>query len=586
MLVAFKYTTDAEQTKITPLLGNPGDTITGAATGAPGVIIANEFSGSDFSIESIRWSVDFYGPLTRTAGSCIGVIQFADRTGLYFMDFLKTKATALLNVSQGHMVFALKTFFVGTNVNGQNNDIIPTNPLIFNAVTMMNDLSPESGRLYSMSFVGSSSTFAQLNQFSKIYQMSMTHADGNLFNVSPSPQVQGCSMLSRKSEDALQNGPRTTRLSKSKPMVTLQDVFNAFQAELNQQKYANVAQLQTWLGYVNNDYQPKILPPNQTKVGGLPIDFIVNLDAAYSTYRIDNRNLPFEQPDQDQTKPGIRCIPVKTATDIPVMVDRLMKYSRQVGQDAQAATPLTYKTAISMVKTANDRYQIVINVNQIQVPQNGTTINTGPGDAVQPLVFTYQDPSLQDRDIIALTSNEATDDGVQVLEQQTNNNSALVVYGDREQITVQRLPGVSFFQAQYSGLRAMVNPYENYGLESGTDASKIDNNINVALRQQTQYSLTIHGNPYLLADLNRLPSDVANAKVGNPHYYKFTEYDPMYIKLRIYLKPAAALGIQANDNVNNRYYFDNYLFLYRVTNIFEGGQFYQRLDSLRQGDLV
>ena len=586
VLVAFKYTVDAEQTKITPLLGGPGDIITGTATKSPAIVIANEFSGSDFSIRNIQWTNDFYGPLTDTASSCIGYIQFADRTGLYFMDFLKTKATALLGVSEGHLVFALKTFFVGTNNSGQNNDILPTNPLIFNMVTMVNDLSPESGRLYTMSFVGSSTTFAQLNQFSKIYQMSITHADGNLFNVSPAPAIATCAMVSRQQDDTTQSAIRKKRIDKSKPMVTLQDVFTAFAGELNQQKYTNVAQLQTWLSYVNNDYAVKILPPVQTKKGGIPIDFVINLDPAYAAYPIDNRNLPFEQPEQDQTKSGIRCIPVKTATDIPVMIDKLMKYSRQVGKDAEASTPLTYKTSMSMIKTSADRYKVTVNINRINVPINGSTVNTGPGDAPVPLTFTYQDPLLVDRDIISIVSKEATDVAVTVLEQQTQDNSALVVYGDREQITVQRAPSTSFFQTQYSGLRAMINPYENYGLESGTDASKIDNNINVALKQKTEYSIVINGNPYLLADLNRLPSDVANGNVGNPHYYKFTEYDPMYVKLRIYLKPSVATGVQQNDDTNNRYYFDNYLFMFRVTNIFSVGQFTQKLDMLRQGDLI
>jgi hypothetical protein len=172
------------------------------------------------------------------------------------------------------------------------------------------------------------------------------------------------------------------------------------------------------------------------------------------------------------------------------------------------------------------------------------------------------------------------------LEQQTSNTNALVVYGDREQITVERLTNEQFFSAQFSGLRAMVNPYLNYGLESGTDASKIDNMINVGMQQQTQYSITIAGNSALLSDLNRMPSDVANGKTGKAQLYKLPELLPMYLKLTIYMKPFAFEGLPPDDSVPEKFYFDNYLFMYRVTNTFEQGAFTQTLDLLRTDGTV
>jgi hypothetical protein len=62
----------------------------------------------------------------------------------------------------------------------------------------------------------------------------------------------------------------------------------------------------------------------------------------------------------------------------------------------------------------------------------------------------------------------------------------------------------------------------------------------------------------------------------------------MYAKLSIYLKSQAGLGIpqDQNENVNNKFYFDNWLQLYRVTNIFESGLFLQQLDLLRHSEMV
>lgn len=586
ILVAFKYTKDAEQTNISPTMGDPGTVITGK-NGGPGIVIANDFTFSDFSINAVKWTSSFYGPLTATAGSCVGYIEITDRTGLYFTDFMKTQVIAKLGISEGHIVFALRTFFIGENTDGINNDVIAGNPLLFNMATSINDLAPKSGRFYTFSFVGASTTYAQLNQYSKIYQMTITNSDSNLYNQVPKPDTPTCSLQSRQAEDAAHQAARKARIDLSKPMRTLGEVFSAFESELNTQKFTNSAQLQSWLQHVNDGYTVKIIPPTQQKKGGIPVDFFVVLDPAYKDYPIDNRNLPFEQPEIDQNKNGIRSFAVKTGMDVPVVVEKLMKLSRKVGQEAQADVSYIFKTAISTLKTNNDRYQIYVVIKRIQVPVNSAVTNTGPGDsAITPLEFTFQDPTLKDRDIISLNIKVAADTSLSVLEQQLSDTNGLVVYGDREQITAERLPNIAFFNSQYSGLRAMINPYENYGLEWGTDAAKIDNNINVNLKQQTKYSIIINGNPHLLSDMNRLPSDVATQNVGNAHYYKFTELEPMYVKLKIFLKTHAAIGVQVNEEVANTFYYNDYLFMYRVTNIFDGGAFMQQLDMLKTDGTV
>lgn len=586
ILVAFKYTEDAEKTDIVATMGTPGTAIVGTGVKGPGIVIVNEFSMSDFAVNSVRWTNDFYGPITQTASSCVGVIEITDRTGLFFTDFLKTRVIPSLGVSEGHIVFALRTFFIGATDTGQGNDVLVGNPLIFNMVKYVNDLSPKSGRFYTMAFVGASTTFAQLNQYSKIYQMTITHSDGNLHKEIPTPDVPTCAMKSRAEEDQQQSKARKVRIDKSKPMRTLREVFAAFETELNQQKFPNNAQLQSWLQKVNSNYSVKIIPPIQKKEGGIPVDFFVHLDPAYYDYEVDNRNLPFEQPEQDQNKKGIRSIPIKTATDIPVAVEKLMKLSRKIGQDSELEFPFIFKTAISVIKTSTDRYQVHIVIRKVHVPENRQDANTGPGDAIAPLEFIYQDPRYEDREIISLQGIICPDIGVRILEEQTQDTSALVVYGDREQITVERLPQYDYFDAQFSGLRAMINPYENYGLESGVDAGKLDGNLGVELRQSTGYNITIQGNPYLLSDLNRLPSDVANGRVGNAQYYKYPELEPMYAKLRIYLRPHATVGVEDNENVSNVFYFDNYLHLYRVTNIFESGLFTQELNLLRTDETI
>jgi hypothetical protein len=587
VLVAFKYTEDAEQTNITPTMGDPGTVITGTAVKGPGIVIVNDFMNSEFFVYSTSWTWDFYGPKNQTMGSLAGRIEITDRTGMNFVSFMKTAVLPQLGVSEGHIIYALRTFFVGASLDGSSTDTVVGNPLLFNMVTFVNDLSPESGRFYTMAFVGSATTFAQLSPYSKIYQMTITHSDGNLTNEIPTPNVASCGMLSRKAENALQNSARKNRQDRSKPMRTLKEVFAAFEMELNQQKFTHSAQLQSWLQHINDKYSVKIIPPIQKKLGNIPVDFVVHLDPVYNDYSVDNRNLPFEQPDQDQNKKGIRSLTIKAGIEIAECIENLMKLSRKVGQEAEQDTPYIFKTIISTVKKSSNRYQINIMIKRVLVPVNTIKINTGPGEgAINPLQFVFQNPQKDDHDIIALKARVTSDVGVSVLEQQTSNTNALVVYGDREQITVERLTNEQFFSAQFSGLRAMVNPYLNYGLESGTDASKIDNMINVGMQQQTQYSITIAGNSALLSDLNRMPSDVANGKTGKAQLYKLPELLPMYLKLTIYMKPFAFEGLPPDDSVPEKFYFDNYLFMYRVTNTFEQGAFTQTLDLLRTDGTV
>ena len=589
MLVAFKYTEDAEHTTISPALGTVGQTFTGVATKGPGIVIANEFEQSDFIIHSVKWAWDFFSPHSNMTPSCIGTLELTDRTGLHFINFMRTVVVPQLGVSQGHIVFALRTFFIGKNYTNTNNDIIAGNPLIFNMVTCVDNLSFDSGRFYTMAFVGASTTFAQLNQFSKIYQMTITHSDGNLHKEKPQPKNATCSLRSRQEEDSLQNSARKERIDKSKPMRNLKEVFDAFAVELNQQKYPHNAQLQSWLSHVRDNYIPKMSPPIQEKIGGVPINFFIHLDPIYNTYDVDNRNLPFEQPEQDQNKKGIRSIPVSTGTDIVDQITRLMKLSRQVGQDAlDADKQYIFKTIITTIKNKMDEYDIHISIRRILVPKNRIILNTGPGeDVLVPLEFTYQDPSEnKDTDILSIEVKASSDVGLGVLEKSTLPTESLVVYGDREQITSERIPNISFFDAQYSGLRAMNDARENFGLESGVDASKIDDCIHVDMLQSTSYDLTIAGNPLLLSDINRTPSDVANNNVGSVHYYKYAESNPMYVKLTIFMAPHAAIGIDANEKVANRFFFQNYYHMHRVVNIFENGMFLQHLGLLRGDEAI
>lgn len=157
-----------------------------------------------------------------------------------------------LGMALGHITFAWKTFYIGTLANGET-EVVTANPMIFHITDFVQSLSADIGRAYIMSFVSSYNTFGQLPQFFKMFQTTLTHADGNVDKEVPASDNASTGLVSRQQEDAVKNAARKRRLDKSKPMKTLQDVFNSMQTEMTEQGYPHKTQVQDWQASVRND---------------------------------------------------------------------------------------------------------------------------------------------------------------------------------------------------------------------------------------------------------------------------------------------------------------------------------------------
>jgi hypothetical protein len=445
-----------------------------------------------------------------------------------------------------------------------------------------------------MSVVGVANTVGLARSLSTVYQMDVTHKDGNVHKEIQQP-LDNQGLATRQEENQTYGELRKQRLDKSKPMLTLKDLFEGLEADLNQQKFVHDGQLQRWLREIRDDHADKIVvAPQQTKgptPEQLPIDFTVDLDPIYYDYNIDNRNMPFEQPDVRQDNVGIRSFPVRTGTEIVDLVERMMMLSKAVGDDARNKPALTYKTTITATRTVTNRYSINIKIRQYVLPHNQLEDenNTGPGNNIESLHFFLNDPDEKDTDILSFKANNNYSVGDIMLERQVlDNPSAGVVYADREQGTAERRPELSFFQTMYSGIRPMIGSYTNDGLESAESAGNIMNLMDpYTYTQTTRYDVVIRGNPLLLSDVNRNPLDVVNDEDGRVNYYPKPEVDPMYVKLTIYLKSMALIN---DDRIPEQFYFDNYYHLYEVVNMFGvvGGKrsFYQTLKLKRTDDIL
>lgn len=604
VIVGFRYSEDACTFNITGDLGVSG-TLLGATSGdrrmentkckGPAIVILNEIQDPTFVLHQAQTNWKFFSQGNPTTGSYVGWMQIHDRIGMLFHQRLRTYCKTL-GMALGHITFSWKTFFTGNLPNGER-ETITTNPMIFHVTDFAQSLSSDVGRAYQMSFVSSYNTFGQLPQFSKMFQTSLTHADGNLHKEIPSSDTNGGGLLSRRQEDALKTAARKNRLDKSKPMKTLQDVFNSLQTEMTEGGYPNKIQIQEWQASVRQDYTKKLIPPKQY-LPELPIKYSIKLEDKFSSYKIDNRNLPFEQPEQDQRLEGIRVIPFHMGTDFSEAIDTIMLMSKSVGKDYNAVTPTGYRSTTTVLRTCNGQYNIHTNINSYKIPINKDTFDTGPGDGVidGPLEYVYQDSERKGRDIISINYRSSVTPIQKPMEQSVEDADDIgVVYGNREPISTQRMPqtGDDFFTSGYAGNRGFLGAFQINGLESADTASIIKSNLTPSLvKQSTSYGIKITGNPYLMNDINRNPIDVKEGK-GNRDGAKWSytlydkvEYVPMYMKLTVYMRPEAALAGSGSADVDQTYYYSGYLHITSITTSFINSAFTQTVEGVRTEDSI
>jgi hypothetical protein len=578
VLAAFKTTTSAESETLNADSGGTWDSI------GDGVIIANDLDeNSKFSISSLTTTWSKYSAIERTS-SMTGLIVIGDPTGGRFIHEFRKNVTQELERSTKHLVFSLATYFSSQDTD----EPIIGNQLYFHVHSIsdvMNVAVPGVGTRVVIDFTSAYNTTAQSISLSKPYQVTLTHKDGNLNNSRPEIWAPNNGIKSRVTEDTSKTTARKERMDKGKPMLSLKDAFEALEVELNQQRFSHKRQVQEWLSEIREDYEFKIDSPEQIR-GDLPIKFKIHLDPIYkSDYLIDNRNLPFEQTEEDRENVGVTAIPFVAGQTIPEMVSSIMRYSTKVGEDS-LNPPLdkSFRINISHIVDA-DAITLHVKIVQMTLPHSTVSQTSGPGDHVEadgPLEYTFKSDSLDDTDIIYLKSTIGCDTGVIPLEY--GEKSA--VYGNREPIMGERIPpsapGDEFFKGEYSGLRVPIFHGRNTGVEDQNALANISLSYYVTNTQSSQHEIEIIGNPYLFYDLCRKPSLAAEIEQkGNPHYYSIPEIHPMYLKLHVYLLPD-----DKESKAETLLYFENYYEISTVITVMDGGNMRQKLGLEKTDNII
>lgn len=580
MIAAFRDTESAESTELTIDRSlDIGDSI------GNGIIILNDAKPTPthlikfnhiFEWNSIRMGHTF----------SMGEAMIADRNATKLISFLKTRIVDNFNTSLDNITFSLRLFWVADELDNVNHQIIKSNHFYFSCPELRHTSTDQYNYL-SMPMVALHDTKCQLPNYSNLYGITITNEGGNLHDTIPNPNPVIAQIIPRGEEDSAKSGARDERINLSSPMETIGDVMAGLQADLEGHNTIHRGQLQRWQSVIRDDFVDK-LDPNPEQEKEIPVEYEIELNDGYDEYEIDNRNLPFEQPEQKQSSVGIRTIPTKVGEPISDTINRIMSMSTRVSDDVKDG--FTYKL-VSTWRRVGDVVKYKISVNKCERPinENGGK-DTGPGQSAvdDGLEFIYK--TFENTDVLSLKGRTAKNDALRVIEHNGVSEDGRVSYGgDREGISADREPDVDFFMSGFSGPRNFVKLNKTMGVEyprdlgytqlsrlpsQGTD----DSNINIM----------IQGNPELLSDLLRRPSDVANNADGNPYHYKKIERLPMYAKLKI----INVDGVEDETTPEKEYdipefhHNETYMHLYKVESFIESGAFFQRLTLKRRDQLI
>lgn len=564
-------------------IGKCGDSVKGVPCGNA-IVVVNEIEDASYFIRDLLWSFDFFSPIGQDTTISAGNFTVADSKGNQFPSFLRRVAQKL-GIPQSKITFYLSTSFKGTNGTTEIPDIKPA-PIIFTLTDFATGFRSGMINMFTFNFTMLYNTTGQFPNHAQLDQFTLTNREKNPSKSIPTSDGAAGVILPRAQEDAANNPKRDERMSKSQPMRTLKEIFESLEADLKELRFENKRQLQEFISLVRPDAIKKIKPPKAKRVkagDSIPITFKVNLEDVYNDYPVDNMNLMTEQTETKQLSTGIRSLTVEAGTNIVELINTLMKLSTRTADDIKNG--LAFKVVISSVTDCSGIVNNTINIKQYTMPVNkvgGKDTGPDPKGTVNKLEFIYLDGTAG-LDISALTFSSAPVNDITILEEDSDDldDDPLTFSSQREQLTYERPENSGL-----SGLRALA-PELNYGLTKaihGTAVDHIDHRF--VIPQNTVSIVSISGNPDLYSDLARNPAQVSAMTPGTPRLYKFPEYYPMYVTLKVRI---AKSHHQENDktSTDEEYWYHTYHYhLSGVTNSFVGGKFVQTLRLLSTSDTI
>ena len=616
VVAAYAKTDEAESEQLSITDGKEGE----FTEGGKGIVIVNDAikennAPTRFIVKDFRFDFNWVGTHVNTTSSG-GSMIITDTTSGEFLTFLKQEVLERLGTSLENITFSARLFFV-VDKNDEV-DILPTNHLLFSISQIEHKLAGNM-HFYDCDVIPLYNAKAHYTNYTRLYNISITHKEGELHEEIPEADPSGSSIKSRKEEDEEKKDKRTDRIKKSKPMTKIKDAFEGLELDLNESTKMHKKQYQEWQSIIREGFTDKIKDPKQRKAEELPIHFLMHLDDQYDdSYIIDNRNLPFEQPEQRQNSPGVRVIPTRYGEKIQDVVDRIMEYSRKVGIDARGGEAgdglkKDYKVGLTWRRLL-DEVKYDIWVRKYTLPQNpaeGPNSGNNAESSVKPFTFFFKGSGNSENSTESSNTEESEEssnesnanrddlmnvngilhrsDSLVVIEDVIDTEPGRLSFGaEREAISAEREPNIDFFKSGYSGNRANILNVKTLGVEYPRElAQNVKIKYPVQNTQQSALEITIRGNPDLLSDLFRSPTQVADGNPGDAQHYKLPEVYPMYAKVMIQHE-----AVEDPSELNNgtptdsAFYHTEWMHIYKIETIVKGSSMFQKLTLLRTDTVI
>lgn len=589
ILAAFKYTDVAEDTTL-PL----SKTLLRGDRVGDGIVIINDSTPTDTQIVSMKHSFMWNGVDIGQTMS-MGEIYVVDRNSVSLLDFLRNEVCNKLETSLDNITFSLRTFWVHNVVHGgvvpDGSDGIISSEHFYFSIPEIRHSTTGDMNIYKLSAIALYNTKCQLANYSDLYNFTVTHKDGNLHEEQPKATPSGGSIVPRGQEDAQKSGPRKERIDLSKPMLTLKDVMEAMEVDLKARNKIHKSQLQEWQSVIRDDFVDKV-GRDIVQIKEIPIDYHIDIDGKLGAMKIDNRHLPFEQPEQGQPKPGIRAIPTRPGDRLSDLIDRVMFMSKEVAELAEMGTSYKIVTCWRRMHAGILKYNIRVHAFETPV-NNPRGRDTGPGESAvsEPLNFEYKFNT--NADVFELHGRTSFNEVVHVLEVNPDSEDGRVSFGsDRETITGEYDRDREYYGTAFSGPPAWVDESRSMGVEYPRHYAVLSlTKHKKMIEQDGLMKIKIAGNPHLFSDLLRKPTDVATGKEGNPIYYQYPEKFPMYATFKILNttigEGSAPSTPEKESGIPTIFsHGDTHMHIQRIDTEFSGGTFTQTLHLHRTEDII
>lgn len=577
MIIAFQNSEDAYSYDYSKAVNLEIGTYVTGKSGQKGIVILNEHADANIVLTDANTVWKFFDS-DYTTSSYYGQIHLRDISNFYLTDFFHN-VNKKMGMSLNFLTFAWCTTFFGLRENKEPISITP-NPMFFMVSNFSSNNTVDLSSYYVLNIVSCYNTFGRSPSFSKTNQITISKREKNSINSTISVKNVDNKLKPVIEKHKQFKKMREEILSESKKMKTIGEMFTALENSLNASTKPHRKQFQSFMSIIRNDKQYGGYYDIKQKDDDIKISYKINYSDYFKDKVIDNINIEYESMNISNSYSGVYSVTFPNGYSINKIIYDIIKMSSSFGDDHfKEDNKKSYKVTISSFVDKENTMELLISINDYIVPNNSVDKNTGPGNNLVTgdiIEYSYQDyRPFENLDVTvsSVTFSIKPPVNLNIDYQITNdnkNNSGYTLYGVKEPINVLRkTDGKSFFQYGLSGLPSWFNTMLDSGYVNPVKSKYIDI-LNPT--QQSSITLSVLGNPDLLNDINRNPIDIKNKKPGNCKIYKNVEYDPMYLKIRVYL-----YGKLEKIGSSTKYYMDNYIHIYKIENSFSNGYFKQTI---------